>query len=130
MREDREILDYERNLARLERVDQLVAMRVAAIQHGERAPLGPGAMQPLEFAGNPLRLGFARRVRDDPHFISILAYRRQRILGNVGWFFVVADHLPRNAQDSSGGAIVQSERTQQILACRSGRPRRSASEKS
>ena len=57
VRQDREILDHERNLAGLERVDQLVAMRVAAIQHGERPPFGSGAMQPLEFAGNPLRLG-------------------------------------------------------------------------
>ena len=59
VRQDREILDHERNLAGLERVDQLVAMRVAAIQHGERPPFGSGAMQPLEFAGNPLRLGYA-----------------------------------------------------------------------
>ncbi len=131
MRKDREILDHERNLARLERVHQLVAMRVAAIQHGERAPFGSGAMQPLEFAGNPLRLGFARSVRDDPHFVSVFADGRQRVFGNVGRFFVVADHLSRDAQDSPGGAVVQRERPQQILVRRERRPpRRSASEKS
>ena len=59
VRQDREILDHERNLAGLERVNQFVAVRVAAIQHRKRAPFGSGAMEPLEFARNPLCLGFA-----------------------------------------------------------------------
>ena len=75
-------------------------------------------MQPLEFVDNPLRLSLARRVRDDSHFISVLVDSSQRIFGNIGWFFVVADHLPGDAQDSPGGAIVQSERPQQILVSR------------
>ena len=120
VREDREIFDHERNLAGLERVDQLVAMRMATIQHGERAPFGSRAMQPLEFSGNPLRLGFARLVRDDPHFISIFVHGRQRVLGNVAWLFVVADHLSRHAQDSAGGTVIQGERPQQILPRSSG----------
>src|ERR1700694_4614765 len=47
-------------------------------------------------------------------------HSRQRVFRDIGRFFSVADHLSRNAQDSSGGAIVQGERPQQILICRSG----------
>src|ERR1700722_20791574 len=72
-------------------------------------------MQPLEFARYPLLLGRARFVRDDAHLVSVFSHCDQRIFGNAGWLFVVADHLSGNAQDSSRGAIVQGERLQQRL---------------
>src|SRR5580704_836522 len=44
----------------------------------------------------------------------------QRVFGNVAWLFVVADHLSRDAQDSAGGTVIQSERPQQIPPRSSG----------
>ena len=116
VRKDREILDDEWNLAGLEHFHQFVAVRVTPIQHGEGAPLGSGAMQPLDFAGHPLRFGDVRRVRDDPHLVAVVAHGRERVLRNIDRFFIVADRLARDAQDSSGRAVVQRERPQQFGA--------------
>ncbi len=77
-------------------------MRVASVEHGKAAPLRAGAMQPLEFTGDPLRFLFVRCVRYDADFFAIFADSRQWILGNIIRFFVVANGLARNAQDSSG----------------------------
>ena len=86
---------------------QLVAMRVTPIQHGEGAPFGSGAMQPLDFARHPLRLGDVRRVRDDPHLVAVFADGREWVLRNIDRLFVVANRLARDAQNSSGGPVVE-----------------------
>src|SRR5260370_8614887 len=101
MRKNREILDDERNLTRLENFHELVAMRMAAVQDGERSPLRPGPMQPLDFSGDPPSLGLAGCVRDDSHFVAVFANGRERVLGNIARFFIVSYALPPAAPNTA-----------------------------
>ncbi len=112
MRQDRKILDDEGNFAGLEDVDEFVAVRVAAIEHRERAPFGSGAMQALDFARDPLRLGIVGGMRDDPHLAAVFANRRERVLRNIYRLFVMADGLARDAQNAAGRTVIERERPQ------------------
>jgi len=82
-------------------------VRVSAIQHGEGAPFGSGAVEALDIARNPLSLSDVRRMRDDAHLLAVIAGRRERVLGNINGFFVMPDCLPRDTKDSSGGPVVE-----------------------
>jgi len=83
MGKDRQILDDDRNLARFERFHELVAMRVAAIEHAKVRHFAPARCSRSNSPATHFASASLDRVRDDPHLFTVFANGRQGILRNI-----------------------------------------------
>ena len=110
MLEDGEARDDERNFALGEFFDETVAVIVLAIEDGEVAPGSAGAVEALEFAGDPG--GFFVFVGElgDADALALGVRGGEDFVGEVGADFVLRDDLGGDAEDVGRGAVIFGER--------------------
>lgn len=81
-------------------------MGVLAIEDGHAAPARAGFVETVDFGGDPESFLDGSAEFDDTDFFAVAIFGAEGFGREERRFFVVGDHLARNAKNFLSGAVV------------------------